>query len=147
MSLETQLLMKQLMKQYFYLLNGKRPAKVIDIDAGVGQWDRVKTKTCQIKGHPTISQVYITNRAETSFANIACAGGYIGAFSPVNNYIQFLTAGVNKRTQFLGYLDGHLELLRIQNQYVYLYNLPTSDPVEAGALWNDAGTIKISSGV
>jgi hypothetical protein len=25
-------------------------------------------------------------------------------------------------------------------------NLPTSDPVDAGAFWNDSGTIKISSG-
>lgn len=27
-----------------------------------------------------------------------------------------------------------------------LTNLPTTDPVSAGALWNDAGTVKISAG-
>jgi hypothetical protein len=25
-------------------------------------------------------------------------------------------------------------------------NLPTTDPVDAGAIWNDNGTLKISSG-
>ena len=25
-------------------------------------------------------------------------------------------------------------------------NLPTSDPTVAGALWNDSGTVKVSSG-
>lgn len=29
---------------------------------------------------------------------------------------------------------------------VILPNLPTVDPVVAGALWNDAGTLKVSAG-
>lgn len=38
-----------------------------------------------------------------------------------------------------GYGTGH-------DGYVILSNLPTSDPTEAGAIWNDAGTLKVSAG-
>ena len=32
------------------------------------------------------------------------------------------------------------------NNVVILANLPTSDPTNAGQLWNDSGTLKISAG-
>lgn len=33
-----------------------------------------------------------------------------------------------------------------RNGLLLLNNLPTSDPVVAGAVWNDAGVLKISAG-
>ena len=36
--------------------------------------------------------------------------------------------------------------LRCQDGQVIMPNLPTSDPAIANALWNDGGTLKISSG-
>lgn len=33
-----------------------------------------------------------------------------------------------------------------ENGNVFVPNLPTSDPLVAGQLWNDAGTLKVSSG-
>jgi hypothetical protein len=36
--------------------------------------------------------------------------------------------------------------IEIDTQVVVLSNLPTSDPVNAGQLWNDSGTLKISAG-
>jgi len=38
------------------------------------------------------------------------------------------------------------EKLRIEGDGLKLKDLPTSDPQEAGVLWNDSGTVKISSG-
>lgn len=146
MSLESQLLMKQLMSQYFYLLNGKRPAKVIDIDGGVGQWDKILTKYGMIKCHPTGAMFYFRNRLDTAPSDVVFKIIYGQVFRPTGTFLQFMTGNANNKIQFLGYNGGHLELMRIQNQYVYLYNLPVADPVEAGALWNDSGTIKISSG-
>ena len=32
------------------------------------------------------------------------------------------------------------------NSTVIFLNLPTSDPSEVGQLWNDGGTLKVSSG-
>ncbi len=48
---------------------------------------------------------------------------------------------------------GHFESVTVDGSIhvnpfgVLLIVLPTSDPVSAGALWNDAGTIKISTGI
>ena len=33
-----------------------------------------------------------------------------------------------------------------ENKQLFLVNLPTSDPLVANAIWNDSGTLKISSG-
>lgn len=42
-------------------------------------------------------------------------------------------------------VDG-TSLLRLSSGNVFMPNLPTSDPLVANALWNDSGTIKVSSG-
>lgn len=44
------------------------------------------------------------------------------------------------------YNEGGFELVPEQGGYIKLKNLPTSNPQVAGALWNDNGTLKISSG-
>ena len=36
--------------------------------------------------------------------------------------------------------------LEINGNVIKFNNLPTSDPTNAGQLWNDSGTLKISSG-
>lgn len=36
--------------------------------------------------------------------------------------------------------------LNVQGNTVDMANLPTSDPTSAGRLWNDGGTVKVSSG-
>ena len=38
------------------------------------------------------------------------------------------------------------EEMRIANNAVFIYNLPTSDPTAAGQLWSDSGTVKVSAG-
>jgi len=43
---------------------------------------------------------------------------------------------INNTKQFMGH-DG---------TYLRLFDIPTSDPAVAGALWNDSGTVKISNG-
>ncbi len=43
-------------------------------------------------------------------------------------------------------LDGSEVSTKILTQKVIMSNLPTSDPSNAGQLWNDSGTLKISAG-
>ena len=43
-------------------------------------------------------------------------------------------------------LDGSEVSTKILTQKVIMSNLPTSDPTNAGQLWNDSGTLKISAG-
>ncbi len=43
-------------------------------------------------------------------------------------------------------LDGSDVSTKILTQKVIMSNLPTSDPSNAGQLWNDSGTLKISAG-
>lgn len=43
-------------------------------------------------------------------------------------------------------VSGSGDALVHESGNVHLSNLPTSDPTTAGQLWNDAGTLKISSG-
>ena len=37
-------------------------------------------------------------------------------------------------------------VVTLSNASIKMTALPTSDPVVAGALWNDAGTLKVSAG-
>lgn len=55
---------------------------------------------------------------------------------------------LNRRLTGVYYEDGtlYVDAAKTGNGHVVMLNLPTSDPAVAGALWNDAGTIKISSG-
>ena len=41
-------------------------------------------------------------------------------------------------------MDGNVTT--ITTQKIWLSNLPTSDPASDGQVWNDSGTLKISSG-
>jgi len=43
-------------------------------------------------------------------------------------------------------LDGSEVSTKILTQKVIMSNLPTSDPTNAGQLWNDSGTLKVSAG-
>jgi hypothetical protein len=52
---------------------------------------------------------------------------------------------------FSGSVDGSIsipanESFSVEGSSVVLSALPTSDPVITGALWNDSGTVKVSSG-
>ena len=40
----------------------------------------------------------------------------------------------------------NLAAIKVTGNQVDFTNLPTSDPTVAGRLWNDSGTVKISSG-
>lgn len=40
-----------------------------------------------------------------------------------------------------------LDTVRINGENLIILDLPTSDPLTIGALWNDSGTLKISSGI
>jgi hypothetical protein len=50
--------------------------------------------------------------------------------------------------QFIADVDGTPETATINpDTGVYVFpNLPTADPANAGQLWNDAGTLKVSAG-
>ena len=131
----------------FLKLDGSRKAEKIDIDGGAGQYDRIFSKMGCLRVHPTLNYWYFYNRGQTSANGVLFLDGvYMNAFRPAVTTAYFMTGNVDKSLVLMGYLGANLELLRIKNQYVYMANLPTSDPEEVNALWNDAGTIKISSG-
>jgi len=54
-------------------------------------------------------------------------------------------AGDGTTTPYI-HLDGSEVSTKILTQKVIISNLPTSDPSNAGQLWNDSGTLKISAG-
>jgi len=54
-------------------------------------------------------------------------------------------AGDGTTTSYIQ-LDGSEVSTKILTQKVMIPNLPTSDPSNAGQLWNDSGTLKISAG-
>jgi len=59
---------------------------------------------------------------------------------PVRSQNGFQTISVNATT------GAVTTTATIDGGTVILPNLPTSDPVVAGQLWNDAGTLKVSAG-
>ena len=59
---------------------------------------------------------------------------------PVRSQNGFQTITVNSTT------GAVTTTATIDGGTVILPNLPTSDPVVAGQLWNDAGTLKVSAG-
>ena len=50
----------------------------------------------------------------------------------------------DKRPTVGDIMDGNVTT--ISTQKIWLTNLPTADPASAGQVWNDSGTLKISSG-
>lgn len=139
-------LSEQRANQLYVRLDGSNKPKLIDIDGGAGLYDRIKTKMGQIKSHPTLDYFYFKNRADTAYARVYMGVTHTAFFQPLVDSLVFRTSNVDFRHLWQGYLAGHLDLMEIKNQYVYLWNLPVADPSELGALWNDGGVIKISSG-
>lgn len=74
------------------------------------------------------------------------AGNEVGLRAKNNNQLRMADAKA-----LLGDVDGNINgtYLEIddENERYILHNLPTVDPAFAGALWNDSGTLKISTGV
>ena len=44
------------------------------------------------------------------------------------------------------FVAGGSEALRLGSNYILMAGIPTSDPGVANSVWNDSGTLKISSG-
>ena len=80
---------------------------------------------------PNISKVGVNNITNASTLRVADA-----PTEGVNNYSIFVDAGDVR-------FDGGLE---VQGSVIMLSALPTSDPTNAGQLWNDSGTLKVSAG-
>jgi hypothetical protein len=51
-----------------------------------------------------------------------------------------------KRYSLMKVEDDDAEVMLNESGKVMAADLPTSDPSNAGQLWNDSGTVKISSG-
>lgn len=66
----------------------------------------------------------------------------------INSYVPDVsTTTVDGQLDFVTSVNGTLTVqLRIADNKLYMFNLPTSDPVSAGQIWSDSGTLKVSSG-
>ena len=47
---------------------------------------------------------------------------------------------------YMRFVAGGSEALRLGSNYILMAGIPTSDPGVANSIWNDSGTLKISSG-
>jgi hypothetical protein len=71
----------------------------------------------------------------------------------IDNFWGYLRVGLTSaddkvvRFENAGAGNMHIDVVgNVQAKTLVLTNLPTSDPVDAGAVWNDNGTLKISAG-
>lgn len=141
--------MKQILEQYFLLLSGKRPMKGnLDI-ASYG----LKTSNCLL--YEAGSDVlYLTNHAKTAWKKlnamnlsaydyVFCQNLRTGRLGHMNIYTYPNTSyGVKLWSYDGSWVNG----LNMMNGQVVMPNLPLADPEVVGALWNDGGTVKVSSG-
>lgn len=58
--------------------------------------------------------------------------------------VSLLGTGENGVAQ-IGYVDSTAKYMQFSKSGIFFIGLPTSDPGVAGAVWNDTGTLKISS--
>lgn len=164
MSLETQLLMKQLMSQYFLLLNGKR-AMTADLKMGGFKLLNCPNVLSLVGVEYFVGDNYITDihglypfksstagydiGSPTKIWNRICVK-YInkwGLIQPTNNATIATANDVAKYIAFTSH-NGAIQVtnMKLLGGNVLMENLPVADPHVVGALWNDAGTVKVSAG-
>jgi len=104
---------------------------VFTLQSGV---DRTKTSTIEV----TADEISLS----TTNVNITGSITTIGSITVVGSI-------VGTRITALNAVEG-LSLLivnQIGDTVIHFPNLPTTDPVDSGQLWNDSGSLKISAGI
>ena len=78
----------------------------------------------------------------TEVFNFLLQDGFARIYDYTNSQIRF---DCTTASTLISSPDG-TNVVEVNNSNVKITNLPTSDPVDAGALWNDGGTLKVSAG-
>lgn len=116
------------------LVSGSRAFTVIPSGSAGGA--ATKGLEVRITGSLRISGSYSANTPANVFEVKGNKSQFTG--TNVNHHKLETTGSVN--------ISGSLNVGRAANSIVILSNLPTSDPSNAGQLYNDGGTLKVSAG-
>ena len=121
----------------YLLLDGSR-AMTGDLDLG-GDY-------CRLKSY--LYGLAIRKVDDSDFQNIYCNRVLTRSMTPLSaNIVTATLADVNSTIYWQSY-NGVAQVTNIacKGGHALLPNLPVVDPHVVGALWNDGGTVKVSSG-
>ena len=150
--------MKQVLEQYFLLLNGKRKMKGnLDMDIYKPYLEKVFLESIVKNGYNTLRVVdreFPEWTADFVAYNIYAEGFFeadsidASACNSMSESFHFWTLFPHLNGSFLFHtFDGTWRnTLQLKGGNVFMEHLPVADPHILHALWNDAGTVKVSAG-
>lgn len=94
----------------------------------------------------TKSRNFIGGGTNNSIRNTSCAGILGGSNNKVSHSDSFAIGSNITSTAINTTFVNNLTVSGSGTTVVVFKNLPTSDPTNAGQLWNDSGTLKVSAG-